>query len=104
MCLAYALGYRKLHLYGYDSSVAEDGDHAYPHPTLGLAFETAPIVTATMGEKKFRTSLTLAKQAEVFPKLCNDLIDAGCLITVDCDGLIMAVVDEMRNSALHTTH
>ena len=96
MCLTYAMGYRKLHLYGCDSSVTDGGDHAYPHPELGLAFEIAPIATATIGGKKFKTTLSMAGQASAFPKLANDLIDAGCLITTDCDGLLKAVVDEMR--------
>lgn len=98
MCLVYALGYRKLHLYGYDSSATADGDHAFKCPIRGVdqVFDAPPIVTATIGGKKFKTTFSLAKQAQVFPKLCNDLIDAGCLITVDCDGLLRAVVDEIH--------
>jgi hypothetical protein len=98
MCLAYAMGYRTLHLYGYDSSVTKEGDHAYPHPVYGssLKYEVEPVAVVTIGGQKFRTTLTLAKQAEVFPKLCDDLNDAGCLITADCDGLIMAVINEMK--------
>ncbi len=94
-CLAYALGYRKLHLYGYDSSVAEIGNHAYPSPGFD-----APLV-ATADGKCFRTTYYLAKQAMHFPKLCDDLIDAGCLITVECGGFLRAVVDEniKRNAA-----
>lgn len=99
MCLVYALGYRQMHLYGYDSSATADGDHAYPCPIKGVnqVFDGPPIVTATVGGKKFKTTLSLAKQAQVFPKLCDDLIDAGCIITVDCGGLIQAVMEDIRN-------
>jgi len=100
MCLAYSLGYRNLHLYGYDSSSTPDGDHAFPNPIYGTAFDVPQEVTATMGGKRFKTTLTLAKQAQLFPNLCNNLIDLGCTVTVDGDGLIMAVVDEMRKDHL----
>jgi hypothetical protein len=101
MPLAYALGYRKLHLYGYDSSAASDCDHAYGHHCVPeKVFHTDPVVTATMAGKKFKTSFAMAAQAKAFPKLCNDLIDRDCLITVNSAGLIMAVVEEMRKSRL----
>lgn len=99
MCLAYALGYRNLHLYGFDSSVADDGDHAYRHPALGVAFETPAIVRAKIGGKTFYTTFSLAKQAQEFSPLCNQLIARGCTITVDCDGLIKAVADEINSEA-----
>lgn len=95
MCLAYALGYRSLHIYGYDSSVTELGDHAYPCPIKqDQVFDADPCVVVTLGGKRFRTTFSLAKQAQTFPKVCDDLIDAGCVITVDCGGLIQAVVNE----------
>lgn len=95
MCLVYAMGYRKLHLYGYDSSVTELGDHAYPCPVDGgQVFDTAPCVVATVGGKRFQTTYQLAKQAQHFLKVSDDLIDAGCHITVDCGGLLRAMVDE----------
>lgn len=99
MCLVYALGYRNLHLFGYDSSSTDEGDHAYKCPIKGTnqAFDAPQVVTATVGGKTFKTTLSLAKQAQVFPKLCDDLIDNGCLITVECDGLLRAVVDNVRN-------
>jgi hypothetical protein len=53
-------------------------------------------VIARMGGKTFKTNFSMAKQAMQFPKLANDLIDLGCTITTDCDGLIEAVVDDMR--------
>lgn len=95
MCLAYAMGYRTLHLYGYDSSVTDAGDHAYECPVKpGQIFDTDPCVAVTVNGQRFRTTYSLAKQAMTFPKVCDDLIDAGCLITCDCDGLIQAVVAE----------
>lgn len=98
MCLAYAMGYRKLHLYGYDSSAADDADHAYPGLQAQL-FHADNQCVATIDGKTFRTTFTFAKQALAFPKLCGDLTDRGCLITVNSGGLIMAVIDDMNNQS-----
>ena len=82
MALVYALGFRKLHLYGYDSSHGE-ATHAYPqHDPQGVN------CVVTVAGKKFRTSLAMARQAELFPQLSDTLIDAGCLITLRGDGLL----------------
>ena len=92
MALVYTLGYRKLHLFGYDSSHRETEGHAYAQPLNAKD----PVCKVTVGGKTFTSSLAMAAQAERFPDVCNNLIDAGCVITVDADGLIMAVVEEMR--------
>jgi hypothetical protein len=92
MCLAYAMGYRTLHLYGYDSSHRNTMGHAYSQNLNNKDI----LCKVTMGGRVFTSSLTMARQAELFPEVCNNLIDLGCLITVDGDGLIMAVMDEMR--------
>lgn len=96
MCLVYAMGFRSIHLYGFDSSVTELGDHAYPCPLPGTThkFDASPEVVATVGGKRFQTTLQLAKQAQTFTKVCDDLLNAGCLVTVDCGGLLKALVDE----------
>lgn len=96
LCLAYAMGFRALHLYGFDSSVTELGDHAYPNPVSGAAhkYDTPPEVVATVGGQRFQTTLQLAKQAQTFTKVCDDLLAAGCVVTLDCGGLLKALVDE----------
>ena len=94
MCLAYTLGYRKLHLFGYDSSHRQTIGHAYAQPQN----VTEPVCKVTTGGKVFTASLTMARQAELFPEVANNLIDRGCIITVDADGLIMEVLRQMRES------
>lgn len=95
MCLAYTMGYRKLHLYGYDSSHRGPMGHAYKQPQNAGDI----MCKVTIGGKIFNSSLTMARQAELFPEVCNNLIDLGCIITVDSDGLIMAVMEEMRRAS-----
>ena len=89
MCLVYAMGYRNLHLYGYDSSHRATTGHAYAQQNDGV-YEYA------FNGKTFLTTLTMASQAELFPEIADALIDAGCIITVDGDGLIREVVAAMK--------
>lgn len=103
MCLAYSMGYRALHCYGYDSSY-EDQTHAYPLPDISpIRIKHKPVsgerVSVTTGGKKFITTLCLTKQAQNFPKLCDDLMDRGCAITLDCDGLLWAIVQQNNIAA-----
>ena len=95
MLVAYAMGYRKLHLYGYDSSHRHDLGHAYSQPMN----DKDPLCVVTLGGEKFTSSLSMAQQAEQFPGVCDGLIDRGCIITLNCDGLIMAVDREVKRMA-----
>jgi SAM-dependent methyltransferase len=94
MCLAYTLGYRNLHLYGYDSSHRETG-HAYSQPMN----ETEPVCKVTAFGRSFKASLAMAKQAELFPILTDQLIDLGCTITVEGDGLLPFITQEIAKRA-----
>ena len=84
MCLVYTLGYRNLHLYGYDSSYHEDQSHAYEQ-ALNKGEQTCEV---TVNGKTFKSSLTMGRQAELFQQVAFNLIDAGCIITVDGEGAI----------------
>lgn len=84
MCLAYTLGYRKIHLYGYDSSHRETQSHAYPQPQN----DKEPVVKVTAYGKTWDCSLAMAYQAELFPDVANQLIQLGCILTMDGDGLL----------------
>ena len=99
MCLAYTLGYRHLHLYGFDSSHREGMGHAYRQPQNLYD----PLCKVTLGGKTFTASLTMAGQAERFPLCVKQLNDLGCTITVESDGLIAAVVEEMNKPAEEIT-
>lgn len=94
MCLVYALGYRKMHLFGYDSSYRMGESHAYEQ-----ALNKGEALAETVFEGvKYFSSLTMARQAELFPQMCNNLLDAGCTITVDGDGLIPAIAKSMART------
>lgn len=83
MVIAYALGYRTLHLYGYDSSYRDNYCHAYTqHDPQRVE------CVSTVAGKSFKTTLAMAKQAELFPQLSDSLINLGCTITIRGDGLL----------------
>jgi hypothetical protein len=83
MALAYAMGYRFMHLYGYDSSYREDSLHVYKQDDPQRS-----ICDVTAYGKVFKTTIAMAKQAELFQELANSLIDLGCMITIRGDGLL----------------
>lgn len=97
MAAACALGYRQLHLYGYDSSDAEDGSaHAYAQDETDPEKKRLEVVIAG---RRFRCSFGMFKQAEAFPAFANMLADNGCTITVHGDGLLPAVAHEMMKGS-----
>ena len=83
MVVAYALGYRNLHLYGYDSSFRGEKAHSY-----GQHDPQRIDCVCTVAGREFNTTLAMAKQAELFPQLSDSLIDLGCTITIRGDGLL----------------
>ncbi len=98
MTLVYAMGYRQLHLYGYDSSNRESKTHAYEQPENN---DIADCMMEVFG-KTFDTTLAMARQAELFPEICDILIDNGCLITVHGDGLIPWIARELPKQPVLT--
>lgn len=95
--LAYTLGYRNMHLYGYDSSYEEGEHHAYPQNQTDQESRTIEVYTKT-GEQlnKFLTNLAMAKQAELFPKVAQMLCDAGAVLHVHGSGLLPSVAQSMQ--------
>jgi uncharacterized Rossmann fold enzyme len=96
-CLAFTLGFRKLHLFAYDSSHRDGKSHAHLAPGVAT-FPSQFCAQVTLDGRTFETTLVMARQAQMFPELCNNLIDAGCIVTVDADpgSLILAVMNHAR--------
>lgn len=88
MCLVYTLGYRNIHLFGYDSSHRNGEGHVMKQ-TMN---RNDPVCTITAYGTDFLCSAAMAKQAEQFPELANNLMDLGCIITIDGDGLLPTIV------------
>lgn len=83
MALAYVLGYRKLHLYGVDSSITEI-HHAYEQKQN----DADRVMDVVACGRSFRCAPWMVGQAEKFQEIAIELAALGCVITVHGDGLI----------------
>jgi uncharacterized Rossmann fold enzyme len=83
-CLAYAMGYRTMHLYGYDSCHRDGSGHAFRQPMN----DGDPCASVRFGGKDYIASLTMKLQAEKFQETAGALVDAGCKIEVHGTGLL----------------
>jgi hypothetical protein len=82
--LAYVLGYRTLHLYGYDSSHRDAQSHAF-HQKMN---DGEPNCIVTWNGRDYRTSLTMKLQAEKAQDTLRLLEGAGVEIHVHGSGLL----------------
>jgi hypothetical protein len=82
--LAYVLGYRTLHLYGYDSSHRDAQSHAF-HQKMN---DGEPNCIVAWNGKNYRTSLTMKLQAEKAQETLRALETAGVEIHVHGSGLL----------------
>lgn len=89
--LAYAIGFKDIHLFGFDSS-HEDYHHAYDQPLNDLQ----DVIEVQAGGEKFKTSPTMAKQAYQFQSVAMRLSRAGVDITVHGGGLLPTIHKEMH--------
>jgi hypothetical protein len=87
MCLAYVMGYRTFHVFGYDSSHRGDASHAYEQP-MNRFIPTLPVEWAG---RKFISSVAMKAQAEKFQMTGQALKQEGCTINVYGDGLLPAM-------------
>ena len=89
--LVYALGYRKIHLFGYDSSFHGDAHHAYAQPQND---NDARITVECLGQS-FVTTPWMVDQAEDFPEVARQIIELGVELTVHGEGLLPSIARSM---------
>lgn len=83
-CLAYAMGFRNLQCYGYDSSHRDGNGHAFRQPMN----DGDPCAWVDFGGKTYLTSLTMKLQAEKFQDTALALKRLGCTVKVHGTGLL----------------
>ncbi len=91
MVIAFARGFRKIHLYGFDSSYRDDDHHAY-RQDLNAADR---VIDALFAGRKWKTTAWMAQQVGEFQDLVPGLLNDGCIITAHGDGLLQAAAAEM---------
>lgn len=84
MFLAYAMGYRKLVVYGYDTSYRGDRHHVVAQ---ALNDEEA-VVTIPFMDREYTVSLTMRGQCRAFFAVAHVMRGLGCSIEVHGDGLL----------------
>jgi len=87
LCVAYTLGFRELHIFGYDSSHEGNDHHAYPQPMN----DRMPCVNVKWGGKEFRASVAMKAQAEKFQLTSQALTQSGCDLKVYGEGLLQTM-------------
>jgi hypothetical protein len=87
MCVAYAKGFRDLHVFGLDSCHKDGRSHAYQQ-NMNVVI---PIMDVEWAGQIFTTSVTMKAQAEKFQFTSKYLKDAGCTIKVYGDGLLQTM-------------
>jgi len=87
LCIAYTMGYRKIHLYGADSSYVGNGYNA----TGGEVPESnLPVIVENNG-KSYLTTYPMKEQVRVFLMIEKELKKQGCNIQVYGEGLLQDV-------------
>lgn len=86
-CVAYALGFRELHIFGFDSCHKEGKSHAYTQ----LINTFIPTMKTMWAGREFTCSVAMKAQAEKFMLTSKYLKDAGCAFYVYGDGLLQTM-------------
>ena len=94
MNLAYLLGFRKIRLYGMDSSYSGSENHAYRQE---LNDKESKMEIHAAG-KDFICAPWMAKQATEFQRQYRQLVKLGCKIKVLGYGLIPHIYQQIRNT------
>lgn len=93
--LLYLLGYREIHLFGFDSCYRGSADHAYPQSLNA----DSQVIDVTAAGRKFRCAPWMSMQAEWFQKQARTLHKLGCQLCVHGDGLIAHIVKTLNEDA-----
>ncbi len=84
LCLAYAMGHRSHHVFGFDSSHRAGAGHAYAQPMN----DGIPIVDVTWAGRTFIASVSMKLQADRFQITAKALQEEGAALHVYGDGLL----------------
>ena len=93
LSILYTLGYRNLHLFGYDSSYLGDQGHAYPQ-TLN---DNDRVIDIEVHNRVFRAAPWMIAQSNEYTQLAPALIELGCEITTYGNGLLQHINQCMVN-------
>lgn len=90
--LAWLSGYKKIHLYGFDSSYEDGSHHAYPQSLN----DGDNVISVRMGEKTYQCAPWMLRQAKEFQENYAALRDEGVKVFVHGRGLIPDIWRSMQ--------
>ena len=90
--LAFGSGYRKIHVYGMDSSYSGGEHHAYPQALN----DADAVIEVALGEKRYTCAKWMARQANDFKVMYPQITAAGMQLFVHGTGLIPDLWRAMR--------
>jgi hypothetical protein len=90
--LAFLRGYRKIHLYGFDSCYQDDEHHAFAQPLN----DGERILDVVYGDRKFHCAPWMSGQANEFIEVWCQLTAQGAIITAHGNGLIQAITHDLQ--------
>lgn len=96
MSIAYTLGFRSIHLFGFDSSYRGAEGHAYPQ----VENEGEPLVEVLFVNRRFWCARWMVIQVEEFRDVLRQLVDLDCTVSVFGDGYLQATFAEMLKTTL----
>lgn len=82
--LAYVMGFRRMEVYGYDSSFRGAAGHAM-FQAINI---NDPVTRVEFNDREYIASLTMKVQADTFHQVAEALIREGCSINVHGSGLL----------------
>jgi hypothetical protein len=92
MGIAHAMGFREIHLYGFDSSFAEDAGHAYSQPQNDSDLRADYWLCG----QKFVSTPWMVRQAMEFQNVAAAIANDGGVIHVHGSGLLPAIAKQMQ--------
>lgn len=87
LCLAYVMGYRTFHIFGYDSCHREGESHAYDQPMNRFI----PSMDVEWAGKTYHASVAMKAQAEKFQITAQAMEQEGCTLNLYGEGLLQAM-------------
>ena len=99
MSVAYAMGFRKFHLFGYDSSYVDGQGHAYPQSLN----DNDRILDIDVGSRSFKSAPWMVQQVNEYVEFAPILVEMGCEITTYGDGMLQYINRCMVENALPET-
>lgn len=99
LALAYAMGYRRFEVFGYDSSHRGDASHV-AHQAIN---DFEPWGRFEFKGKDYICSFTMRSQASRFQAIARALLAHGCTVTVHGDGLLPDMWRDMQRIRMSGT-